>query len=261
MDSIERVYQDRSWLIEQYVVREESTPVMAKEAKCHYKTILRWLRKMDIPVRSSNEGQFLAVKNFLALPSKLLELLEGELLGDGCISMTGKRSAHYQHTSKYAEYVAWLSKQFASLGLEQTGRLGKYRNNGFSNTIVYHYGSRSYPELVPIRKQWYPNGKKIVPEKLELTPLRMRQWYLGDGSLARHKDCDPGIHFATNGFDINSVNRLVGELQKQGFKARRQSSRNAINLSIHSTQDFLDYIGPCPVGCYDYKWDVFKRDG
>ena len=31
-------------------------------------------------------------------------------------------------------------------------------------------------------------------------------------------------------------------------------SRDAIAILSRSALDFLNYIGPCPVECYKYKW-------
>ncbi|GAJ16965.1 unnamed protein product, partial [marine sediment metagenome] len=40
-----------------------------------------------------------------------------------------------------------------------------------------------------------------------------------------------------------------------GFQCTRESD-NKIHISTKSTKDFLNYIGPCPVKCYEYKWKV-----
>lgn len=57
------------------------------------------------------------------------------------------------------------------------------------------------------------------------------------------------------GFIIFGVHWLVKELNILGFKATRQKSNNTIYISPFSTESFLDYIGKCPVDCYQYKWD------
>lgn len=245
-------YQNREWMWTHYIVREESTPAMARKAGCGHETIRCWLHKLEIPIRSRGEGHSLATRNSLTLSPKLLGLLGGELLGDGCVSMRSNYSAYYQHTSKYKEYLIWLSNQFNDLGLEQAGKINRYQTQWGA---AFYYKTKSYPELVNIRQRWYPNGGKIVPKDLELTPLRARQWYIGDGCLRHHRHGHPWIIFATNGFDIGSVNYLIEELQKQGFKATRWLSDNTIYLSTYSVQDFLSWIGPCPVPCYQYKWN------
>lgn len=246
----EKLYKNRDWLYEHYVVLQESTYDIAQKAGCDRETIRRWLHKFDISVRSIFE----ACRNYLDLSDELSGLLEGELLGDGYVGMHGSRSALYSHNSKYEEYVAWLSGTFADSGLEQVGKINKYWDEK-SNAFGYHYASRSYPELVRIRQRWYPNGKKIVPKDLILTPIMARQWYIGDGSLNPIEKGRPNIVFSTCDFDKASIDHLLEELSGKGFKVSYRPSDNKIGMSVKSVKDFLDYIGPCPIDCYSYKWD------
>jgi len=251
---IEKLYKNRDWLYEHYVVLQESTYAMAQEADCGHTAIWKWLHKFNIPIRARGEATFLAKRNYLDLSDKLSNLLEGELLGDGCITMNGSRSALYQHGSKYEEYLIWLSGIFADLGLGQVGKICKYWNEEYE-TFGYHYQSRSYPELVPIRQRWYPNGEKIVPQDLILTPIMARQWFIGDGGLHNQVGHHPDICFCTDDFDKASIDHLLIELRAKGFKVTHQPSENRIGMSVYSVKDFLDWIGPCPIDCYSYKWN------
>jgi len=250
-------YRNEDWLREHYVILQESITVMAQKADCGCGTIWSWLHKFNIPTRTPGEGVFLANRNYLDLSDKLSNLLEGELLGDGCITMSSSRSALYEHGSKYEEYPIWLSKIFADLGLEQTGKI--YRRDGVSPKgnpyTAYSYISRSYPELVPIRQRWYPDGKKIVPKDLGLNPTMARQWYIGDGGLYSQAGGRPYIAFSTCTFDKPSIDHLLEELRGKGFKVNHWPSCNKIGMSVYSVKDFLNWIGPCPIDCYQYKWD------
>lgn len=250
------IYEDHDWLYEHYVVLQESTYVIARMVGCNGVTILRWLRKFNIPTRSAGEATFLAQRNFLDLSNELSDLLEGELLGDGCAKMSSSRSAIYSHSSKYREYLEWLSGEFADLGLEQVGKINRY--DGISKGkpyTIYCYVSRSYPELVPIRQKWYPNGKKIVPKDLKLNPLICRQWYIGDGHLHNRARGRSDINFSTDDFDKASIDYLLTELGDRGFKVTHQPANNKIGMSVESVRDFLEWIGPCPIDCYSHKWD------
>lgn len=252
-DNMEKLYKSREWLFDNYVRQEKSMPVMAREAGCVQGTIYGWLHKLNIPVRSRGEGIFLARRNFLAISPELLEFLEGELLGDGCVLMNGNRSALYAHGSKYKEYVIWLSDQLKGLGIEQVGKINKFTNKQ-NGGVSYHYCSKAYPALVAIRQRWYPEGKKIIPKDLTLTPIMARQWYIGDGGLCQYRGRRPNITFYTSGLDIDSVNYLIEQLRQHGLNATRQPAENVIGLSVHSVRDFLAWIGPSPIQCYDYKW-------
>jgi len=251
------LYRNRDWLYEHYVEMEESTYAIAQEADCNHMTILNWLRKFDIPTRTLGKAMFLAQRNYLDVSPELLTILSGELLGDGYVQMGDRsHSARYHHTSKYEEYLIWLSGIFADLGLEQVGKINRYdgvkRGKPYTS---YNYTSRFYPELVPIRQRFYPKGKKIVPKNLILTPIMARQWYIGDGSLHNQARGRPCIDFSTCDFDKASIDYLLEELRNKGFKVSHWPVSNRIGMSAYSTRDFLDYIGPCPIDCYQYKWN------
>lgn len=257
MKTMQPLYRDRDWLYKHYIILQESMTFIAQETGCIHTTIWSWLHGFDIPARTCGEGIFLAKRNFLDLSNRLSNLLEGKLLGDGCIQMHGSRSAKYSHSSKYESYLVWLSKEFSNLGIEQVGKINKYWDEEYE-TFGYMYQSRSYPELVPLRQSWYPNGKKIVPEDLSLNPLMARQWFIGDGCLETTKK-RPDIRFYTYAFDKASINHLLAELRGKGFKVSYWPSCNSIGMSVHSVRDFLDWIGPCPTeieSIYEYKWEA-----
>ena len=69
------------------------------------------------------------------------------------------------------------------------------------------------------------------------------------------------LRTCSNGFRISDVEWLVRQLNKLGFKVKRQPSNNSIGISVHSVKDFLDYIGKCITECYEYKWAYKKREG
>ena len=161
---------------------------------------------------------------------------------------------NFVYGSKYCEYIEYISKTLKSFGIKQSGKISKIINKKRGN-ISYHYGTSYYAELLAFRKQWYPNGKKIVPRNIRLTPLTCRQWYIGDGCLMRGERGRPRITLATYSFPILDVKWLIEKLKKLGFKATRRKYNNTIGLSSYSTKDFLNYIGKCPISCYQYKFN------
>ena len=81
---------------------------------------------------------------------------------------------------------------------------------------------------------------------------------IGDGSLIHAKKCKPYISFATTGFLVPCVEWLVEKLNKLGFKSTRHKSDNSVYVSTKSTKDFINYIGKCPVECYQYKFNYIR---
>ena len=253
MNMKEKLYQNRDWLYMMYWIKKLSMYQIAKEIGRSCMPIRYWLHKFNIPIRSNQESVRLAKGNHCKVSKEALEWINGELLGDGHLESQSPCSARFQYDSKYLEYAQYVSDTLKFFGIEQCGEINEryYKDMG---CYTYHYQSRYYVELLPIRKQWYPNSKKIVPKDIKLTPLTLRQYYIGDGCLAHPQRARPYIILATYGFPISDVEWLVNELNKLDFKATRRNSDNSIHISTFSTQDFLNYIGKCPIECYKYKW-------
>jgi len=251
-----KLYQNKNWLYQKYWNEELSTKQIAKEANVYNTIISYWMKIFDIPRRTKSKAAHLAKANHCQLSKKAIEWIEGELWGDGCLQSRSKYSAFFSYGSKYWEYINYIADTLKSFGIRQTGKICKrwIHNNNTLFPNEFFYVSKCYAELKPIYDRWYPNGKKIVPRDLELTPLTLRQEFIGDGSLIHSKKQNPYIILATYSFPIEDVRRLVKELNKLGFKATRQPHDNSICISTYSTPDFLNYIGKCPCSVYDYKW-------
>lgn len=236
-DLLIKLYQDEGRTLEE----------IAEQIGCSPTQINRYLRSYGIPLRERGSRP-LKVK----LLPECIEFLSGELLGDGYLHPL-KKSASYQHASKYREYIEWISQTLASWGIEQSGQIQQINAQW---SIVYRYSSRHYRALKDLRDRFYPNGRKIVPEDIELTPLTVRQWYIGDGCFAKpRKGHGRGnIIFATCSFDQRSIDILLAKMRDLGFRVSHWKASNSIGLSPYSIADFFNYIGPCPISCYQYKW-------
>lgn len=185
------------------------------------------------------------------LTFEAVEWLNGELLGDGCLHSRGLNSARYVHASKHLTYCEYVRDTLKSFGIQQSGKeIHQYKHP----KIYFQYQSLTYVQLKPLFVEWYPEGKKVVPKTIKLTPLTCRQWYIGDGSLSHPYIDGSYIRLATCAFPVEDVLWLITQLQELGFLATRYACNNTIHISTHSTKDFLSYIGNCPIKCYEYKW-------
>ena len=250
------MYKNKNWFKKRYLKEKLSTTQIAKVCNIGQTTICKWLKKFNILTRSRSEAIHLWQANHCNLNSKVKEFLSGELLGDGSLNNRSSYSSCFEYGSKHKEYINYISNALKSFGIKQVGHIHKVIHPKMNNCISYHYASRQYVELLPIRKHWYPEGKKIVPRDIKLTPLVCRQWYIGDGCLVHPKKGKSYIYLCTNGFTVEDVEFLIEKLNKLGFKATRQPSSNNIYISSCSVKDFLKYIGKCLVECYKYKWEV-----
>ena len=197
--------------------------------------------------------------NSVELRPNMIDWLCGELLGDGSLQSIASPSAKFRYSSKYAECIGYVAKTLDSFGIEQSGRIYRHSNEGTIYDPTYSYQSLTYPELWMLYDLWYSKGKKVIPKGLMLPSITCRQWYIGDGCLQHRQDRRPFITLCTECFSTEGVDWLVGRLIALGFNTTRQSKSNRVRISSYSTEDFLNYIGECPVECYKYKWDLGRK--
>jgi len=195
-------YMDKDRLYQEYVVNRKSSCQIAKELGVDDETIRIWLIRHNIERREKKEACS-TVKNYnLTLSEEFKQMLDGLLLGDGCLTKDKrvKGNAYYQHGDKHKNYIEWLRQQFIDEGLE-CSRIYRKEHKRF-NSVTYHFITKPYPCLTEQYLRWYPEGKKIVPKDLELTPIVCLHWYIGDGSLIKryNKKRRPYIHLYTNSF-------------------------------------------------------------
>lgn len=264
-------YTNRQWLIFQYLELKKSTCKIAQDIECSTLTVLNWLRKFDLPVRSKSEALGLN-RPHVFLSKQLLEVLNGLLLGDGHLNHQNKWTSNYQHSTKHKVVLEWLADLLKAFGIGQTGKIYRYEKrtsfpgNKICRTVSFFYASQHYAELKELQSKWYrpateeerEKGRKffkIVPPDLVLTPLTCLHWYIGDGHLEKkHK----GVYLCTQGFSENEVDFLISLLKKLGIKATRHKNKD-IYLSVKSVLAFLNYIGHCPKkieSVYKYKWAI-----
>ncbi len=192
--------------------------------------------------------------NHCHLSNNALEWINGELLGDGSLHCHSSCSARFDYGSKHLEYINYVSDTLAQFGIMQGGKIRKQ----VTCATCYKYASLTYIDLFDIWVEWYAYGGKQIPKNLELTPVVCRQWYIGDGYLHKCSSKRPYIIMSTQGFSVINVLWLIDKLKQLGFTATRQSN-NVLGISTDSTKAFLDYIGKCPVKCYEYKWAYYKK--
>ncbi len=189
----------------------------------------------------------------LNLTTNAVDWINGELLGDASVSASGPVKARFRYCSQHLEYINYICGTLENFGIMRTGKIYE-RIQGSHRS--YNYCSLSYSELLPCLRAWYPNGKKVVPRCIRLTPITCRQWYIGDGCLVHreHVHRRTYIELYTNAFPTFDVDWLVTQLLEVGILATRKKARNVIHISSASVLDFLNYIPGSPVECYRYKW-------
>ncbi|MBI3412822.1 MAG: hypothetical protein HY051_01950 [Candidatus Aenigmarchaeota archaeon] len=151
---------------------------------------------------------------------ELLDIINGSLLGDGCIKSDKEKYFTFQYTAKDKNFLENLKEKLGRFGIKCWITVD---NPGIFK-LAFYINTCPYKEFMNLRKEWYTkqNGKtqKILPDELELTPTTLFYWYIGDGCLVRRKNDEnrvPTICLATNCFDEKDLQFLLQKLKEQNL--------------------------------------------
>lgn len=246
-------------LEELYIKQRMSVPQVANYLGVGKWTINDRLKRFEIPIHRN--------ENIYELTELQKEVLDGVLLGDGCLTKYKnhpKWNAQLVYLSKSEQHVKFVGQYFENI---LSGKGYTYRKIFDKRTNKYYEQNKfrtiHCTGLTEQYKRWYPNGKKIIPNDLILTPLKCLMWYIGDGGLVS----DGGrrtqyVKLSSHCFSYEQqVNILIPQLNI--FNARLQivdrykdeSPMYAIYIPHKSIKEFLEYIGGCPFSDYQYKWE------
>lgn len=272
-------------LIIKYQLEKKGIYTIAKEYGCAQGTIEKRMKKYGIVRRTLVEGRTQGMltrwnnpqhkkqlydayrKHWevsLPISSSLMEVLIGELLGDGCIHYRTMNNANVSNNARFVygsskqEHVEYLRdliiKEIPCSRIKIYNRKCSISKYG-TITTAHLFSTISTKELYNLYKKYYPKGKKIVPKDLILTPTIVKHWYIGDGSLIKQTNCNSYYAtIATMGFPYEDCLFLVGLLKSTLNIETWLNKRNIIYIPDKSISKFLIYIGDCPVDCYKYKW-------
>ena len=213
-------------------------------------TVLNILKRSNIERRKSGKRPNIPI----LLKGNLLEIVNGHLLGDGSIPEIKRANYIFRLKNKYQDYVKFTVKILEPF----YPIIVKWRNK-VTKRLYYDLQTKSLisPEF---REKWYPNNIKTIPNDLILTPITCLYWYIDDGCLS---GCN-NIILSTQSFLEENLEKTVLiqlrnilDCKDESVRIRKDSKKQPIIIIPRRfVKRFLEYIGPCPVECYDYKWDI-----
>jgi hypothetical protein len=188
------------------------------------------------------------------------EILDGLLIGDSTLQHRGKNLGtssfpRFGHNCKEQEFLKWIKDTLSSYGLVFGPTHQK--PNGYGSGVTYQSYSHVSELLCHAFQRWYPNGTKVIPADLTITPKIANLWYCGDGGFDSDKGYLRQICLCAHSFPLAQREHLSKQLRKIGFRSRTDKA-GKITISKKSIPDFLDWVGEPPVSCYLYKWDYLS---
>jgi len=123
---------------------------------------------------------------------KQKSIIVGMILGDTFLQKTGEKNARIrlEHSEKQKDYLVWKASFFPEFFQGKPSFLERF-NSYYQKTYRYvRWQSTASPEIGKMRKLFYEQGRKKIPDNLPLifdNPLTLAIWYMDDGYLY-HRD-------------------------------------------------------------------------
>lgn len=220
-----------------------------------YTPIKKALVRYNIPIRKRGYG--FSVKPEFIPTLQQYRFFDGLMLSDGSIArrndISGKKCGGNDFLScafKHKEFAQYIKD---GLDLQPEVKKKIHTSDRYKSGQCVQYGILSGANIfyTKERDRWYPNGTKIIPRDFHFSPEAMNVAYLGDGFLSNNRT----IYIATQSFKRQNIeDTLIRWLQDIGIRCW-VTNDNQVCISSGSSEDFLKYIGSCPVECYKHKWD------
>lgn len=255
-DEVRRVINTDS-LVEAYAAGE-SASALARRCGVSVWKILNDLRKCGVQIRSIKEQNERHRGTPRTEAFTFRDLIDGLLLGDGYIDKKGL--LHLEQTSVRLGWVEQVQHLLHEVGADSKiipvqPRTKVYKGReirGNGGNVLY---TPAYVELQAERARWYPQGLKVVPRDLRLTPICVAQWFWGDGSYSP----DGTLILYTNGFTPEDVDFLATRIEEDlGVEAHaaRTNRPNQHSIKVSRRDEavkFSDLIKPWMPPCMEYK--------
>ena len=176
----------------------------------------------------------------------------GKLLGDGCITKQKGRKPRFQFIHTERDYM-WSLYCYKSLKKDIPLNKPKYKKTIDSRLvkgycISYYVQSRTSDVISYLYRQWYPNGKKIIPFILlnqYFNNESLAWWYMDDGHLKVSKGIPQKIILSTESFSDIEINKLIFFLKsKYNLTFSVDKQKRIILYDQYQIYYFLHLVSP-----------------
>jgi LAGLIDADG DNA endonuclease family len=184
------------------------------------------------------------------------DIFDAHMIGDGSLLYRHKtdKNPSFTVTNKHSNYLKWISNFLDVLSDRPVWNRSYYDLRTNKTYICHHIVALQCEEFLNEYKRWYSNnGQKDIPLDINVSKEFLLHWYLDDGSLGS----SGGVYFAVDSYSKERIINLQSKLEiLTGFKIgiHRNGKGFRLYLSKKYSQAFFEFIGPCPVKEYEYKW-------
>lgn len=191
------------------------------------------------------------------LSKKQKSILFGTILGDGYLQKTGKKNARLrlEHGAKQKEYLFWKIENLDKLFQGKPKYLERIHPITKRKYCYWRHQSQSTPYLGKLRRIFYPDGKKKIPDNLEkyLHPIMLTVWYMDDGYYYKRDKCS----YLYLGNTTQKEAEIVAQALLKNFnlltKVKQKNRGYAIYISPKETLKLKGIIKNYIIPQFNYK--------
>lgn len=153
----------------------------------------------------------------------------GTILGDGYLRIIpGRKNAFLEvnHAFSAKSYVDWKFRALKNICIS-----GPKRRKGNDKRIAYRFYTKQHPQLTKLYREFYKNGKKIVPNNLKLNRVILSVWFMDDGS----KCGSSSFYLNTQQFSEEDQRKLLKRLEILGLYAKLNRDKTYYRIRFLSS--------------------------
>ncbi|OGZ18852.1 MAG: hypothetical protein A2175_02345 [Candidatus Nealsonbacteria bacterium RBG_13_42_11] len=182
-------------------------------------------------------------------------MIIGSILGDGYLRIVPRRKNAFleiNHSFNQKEYVDWKYEILKNI-CKSPPKLR--RNNG--KRLSYRFYTKQNENITKLYNVFYKNGKRIIPENLEIDPVVLLIWYMDDGS----KCSNSNFYLNTQQFDLKSQKKLIIALKRLGLEVTINKDKKYFRLRFlkSSIAKLKEIIGGMLIPSMKYKIEFKPR--
>jgi transposase-like protein len=249
---------DRDSAIIEMYLGGQSMASIAQQIAISASAVSNILARHMVPKRSRYEVASLREFKEGSLSKKALRIIEGQMLGDGFIGMSVHQAFFRLHTADEG-FAGWLLSELEKEGvpISPCGKVAKsirFCKNG-KKQVSYSVRTISTLQFARLHKEWYFEGKKRIPKRLNLTSEHLLHWWVGDGSV--RNGCS--AMFCTDCFTYDEHLFLADQLARNFdiHAVIRPEKNKYFRLFVPSQAcELIRTVGSPPFPSVAHKWCV-----
>lgn len=241
------------------------TKIYYENYKRKHGVMIQIKSKIYQKIRRFNKNKKWLLKNYHRFDILLNdEIFNGLMLSDGSLDRVIYKNSRFVlgQSVSHKELIFKTQEHFMDLGIDSSIKL---MFNKKSETHWYYFYTGQRKTFTMLRKIWYPNGKKIVPNYIKVTPKLLAYWFMGDGSSSWHSKSTSRISLYTHAFPLKDTTRLSKMLLEIGiYNLIREVKKDQFIIEVKRTKSvdkFYEIVEPYIINSFKYKLKKKKIDG